>query len=260
MTFRQMIIKLRATAGMSQQEVADGIGLARATYAGLETGRREPNLAEIRAIGELYQVAPSDLINGTVPQAEEPIVAHDFADYGDDIEPREINPEMKPEKLRQVLLYVLDKVGAKPNVGETVLYKLLYFIDFDYYEKHGKSITGLTYVRNHFGPTPAKSFVEVVEGMRKSGELEIVETRFFNNLQKKYLPTKSSELKGLSANELDHINEELARLGDKTATELSELSHKDTPWRVAQQGKPIDYQFVFYRTDLTAVTEPRDEL
>ena len=38
------------------------------------------------------------------------------------------------EKFKQVFLYILKKVGAKPNVGQTVLYKLLYFIDFDYYD------------------------------------------------------------------------------------------------------------------------------
>jgi len=141
-----------------------------------------------------------------------------------------------------------------------VLYKLLYFIDFDYYEKTGHSITGLTYVRNHFGPTPAVQFREVVEGLKRDEELEIVETEYYKNTQKKYLPLKSVKLERLSASELQHINETLARLSDKTATELSDLSHLDTPWRVAKQGEKIKYRFVFYRSDLTAVTEPEDAL
>jgi len=40
------------------------------------------------------------------------------------------------EKFKEVLLYILGKVGSKPNIGQTVLYKLLYFIDFNYYEKY----------------------------------------------------------------------------------------------------------------------------
>ncbi len=47
------------------------------------------------------------------------------------------------------LLYVLNKVGCKYNVGETVLYKLLYFIDFDFYEKYEEQLIGATYVKNH---------------------------------------------------------------------------------------------------------------
>lgn len=255
-----MIRQLRDNANISQQDIADKVGIARATYAGLEGGRRDPNLTEIRNIAEFYQIAPSDLINGAESLVEEPTVPYKFDTKDTDIEPREINPQTNPEKLREVLLYILDKVGAKSNVGETVLYKLLYFIDFDYYEKYGKSITGLTYVRNHYGPTPTKSFVEVVSGMEKQNELEVIETKFFNNKQKKYLPTKKPELHELSAKELAHINEELARLSDKTATELSDLSHKDTPWIVTEQSKSIDYRFVFYRTNATAVTEPSDEL
>ena len=260
MGFRKTIRQLRDSAKVSQQDIANKVGIARATYAGLESGRRDPNLTEIRNIAEFYQIAPSDLINEAPYRVEEPITPYQFKPQSSDITPRDINPQVNPEKLREVLLYVLEKVGAKPNIGETVLYKLLYFIDFDYYEKYGQSITGLTYVRNHFGPTPTKSFVDVVRGMEQRNELEIVETKFFNNKQRKYLPNVKLELQKLSAKELNHINEELARLSDKTATELSNLSHYDTPWRVANQGQAIQYRDVFYRTDLTAVTEPEDEL
>jgi uncharacterized phage-associated protein len=104
------------------------------------------------------------------------------------------------------------------------------------------------------------SFKEVVKGLKENDELEIVETKFFSNTQKKYLPTKSVKLEKLSAKELEHINEELVRLSDKTASELTELSHYDTPWVVAKQGKAIEYRDVFYRTNLTSVTEPEDEI
>ena len=34
----------------------------------------------------------------------------------------------------------------------TVLYKLLYFIDFDYYEKFEEQLVGATYIKNHLDP------------------------------------------------------------------------------------------------------------
>jgi transcriptional regulator with XRE-family HTH domain len=259
MDFGSTIAKLRENAGLSQQNVADNLGMARATYASIESGRRQPDLPTIRKIAEFYQVSPSDLISGTVAPVQK-VNAHEFPKQAEDIVPRDISPGISPEKLREALAYVLEKVGAKPNVGETVLYKLLYFIDFDYYEKYGKSITGLTYIHNHFGPSPVADFKSVVEGMKENGELEIVETKYFKNTQKKYLPTKQVALNKLTARELEHINETLARLGDKTAKELTELSHYDTPWVVAHQGKPLDYRDTFYRTKLTAVTEPEDAL
>ncbi len=263
MSFGSKIKQLRKDAGLSQQEVAEKLGMARATYASLEVNRREPDLGELKAISQYYEISMMELVaeegDDWPGVVMEPTVAYKTS-AEPDVLPRDLNPQVHPEKLREVLLYVLEKVGAKPNVGETVLYKLLYFIDFDYYEKTGQSITGLAYVRNHYGPTPTRSFVDVVKQMEANDELEVVSTKYFNNTQKKYLPNKKTDLRGLSASELQHINETLARLADKTANELSELSHKDTPWRVAKQGEPIQYRFVYYRTDLTAVTEPEDEL
>lgn len=259
MSFDIRIKQLRENICASQQDVADAIKVARATYANWETGKRDPGLGEINRLAEYYQISPAELISDEVLAVNEPVAPYKFKD-NNDIIPRDIDPKVKPEKLREVLLYILEKVGAKPNVGETVLYKLLYFIDFDYYEKTGQSITGLSYIRNHFGPTPAVEFKSVVESMEKLGELEIVATKFFNNIQKKYLPTKSANLRDISADEIKHIDETLARLSDKTASELSELSHYDTPWLVAKQGEKIAYRGVFYRTSLTAVTEPDDEL
>ena len=259
MSFEIRIRQLREQKGASQQDIADAIKVARATYSNWELGKREPNLSEINSLAEYYQISPAELISGDVMAISEPVAPYKFEEKSDII-PRDIDPKIKPEKLREVLLYVLEKVGAKPNVGETVLYKLLYFIDFDYYEKTGQSITGLTYMRNHYGPTPAVEFKSIVEGMENLGELEVLSTKYFNNIQKKYLPTKNASLHDLSADEIKHIDETLARLSDKTATELSDLSHKDTPWRVAKQGESIKYRFVYYRTDATAVTEPEDEL
>jgi transcriptional regulator with XRE-family HTH domain len=260
MTFMTTIKQLRDDASLSQQDVADKIGVARATYAGLESGRRDPNLSELRHLADYYQIPINELIDGVKETVNEPAIPYIYADKKADIIPRDLNPQVKPEKLREVLLYILEKVGAKPNVGETVLYKLLYFTDFDYYEKTGQSITGLSYIRNHYGPTPAIKFAEIVKAMERDKELEIVETKFFNNTQRKYLPTKSANLHALSAVELTHINDTLARLSDKSATELSELSHHDMPWLVAKQSQKINYRDVFYRTDMTAVTEPEGEL
>ncbi len=260
MSFVATIRQLRNLAGLSQQDVANAVGIARATYIKLENGGREPKLDELRRLSEYYEIGLQALVDGNTSVKYEQDIEYARTTRNEDITPRDINPEIKPEKLREVLIYVLDKVGGKPNVGETVLYKLLYFIDMDYYEKCGKSITGLTYIHNHYGPSPKSDFRAVVNDMCTHEELDIVETKFFSNTQKKYLLQEKPHLEHLSASEIKHIDQELARLGDKNATELSSLSHEDTPWIVAKQGEPIDYRDTFYRTVATAVTEPDDEL
>ena len=87
------------------------------------------------------------------------------------------------ETFRQVLLYVLNKVGGKPNVGETVLHKLLYFIDFDYYEKYEENLVGATYIKNHHGPTSVE-LQSILKDMQENGEIEAVNSRYFKHEQK----------------------------------------------------------------------------
>lgn len=230
MGFGRKMKQLRTGAGFSQQDVAERIGMARATYASLEVGRRDPDLAELRALAQLYEIPLQDLV--IIDQESASVVREPAAEYRPqtdaETQPHSSEQQMGPAKLRDVLLYVLGKIGAKPNVGEAVLYKLLYLVDFDFYEKCGQSITGLTYVWNDYGPTPTRSFVDVVKQMEADGELEIVSTKHFNNTQKKYLPSAQPELIELSAKELLHIDETLARLSDKTNAELLELIGSNT--------------------------------
>lgn len=258
--FASTLTRLRDGSGMSQQQVADKLKIARATYANLEAGKRSPTLEQINAIADLFEVSPVVLISSNSYETHKQEVDEIQLDQSNqDIKPREVIQE-KIETLREVLLYVLDKVGAKPNVGETVLYKLLYFIDFDYYEKTGRSITGLTYIRNYYGPTPTKTFDSVVEAMKKAEELEVVGTKYFNHIQKKYLPVKKPRLENVTGEELQHIDEVLGRLSDKSASELTSLSHRDMPWLATKDKMPIEYQLAMYRTSETSVKEPEDEL
>lgn len=258
--FASTLAQLREQSGLSQQDVADKLHIARATYINLESGKKSPSLDELKKLADIFEVGVEALISDK--KISEPLVP-DLVELNDDeeeIQPREV-PTESLDKLREVLLYVIEKVGAKPNVGETVIYKLLYFIDFDYYEKFGKSITGITYVRNHYGPTPKlQTFNGLVNAMKEKGQLEVVETSYFKHLQKKYLPVVESSLSKVSGHELAHIDEVLGRLSDKSARELSDYSHRDTPWIATKAGEEIDYQLAMYRTAETSVKESEDEL
>lgn len=163
-------------------------------------------------------------------------------------------PQRKLAVFKQVLLYMLEKTAGKPNIGMTALYKLLYFVDFDYYEKYGKQLMGLTYIHNHYGPTP-REFVKVVEEMKQEGDLEEVKSPYFAYEQKKFLPRRSANLAKLSARETAMIDSVLARYGDLSAAQLTELSHEDPPWVAAKPGENLDYELVYYRPEKLSVRE-----
>ena len=161
-------------------------------------------------------------------------------------------PQKHLEKFKQVFLYVLQKVGAKPNVGETVLYKLLYFIDFDFYEKYEEQLMGLTYIKNTHGPTP-REFKVVVDEMVNAGLVDKAISKHFTYTQKKYLPVVKPDLRLLNAAELAMVDSVLDRYSDHSATQLSHLSHEDTPWQMAEDKENIEY--AFYRSERFSVRE-----
>lgn len=248
----QYIQKLREEKKISQEHIAKKLGISRQTYILLEKEDREITISEAKKIAEILNVTFMNLItqNETVEIVK--VEEHKKKNRDENILRISI-PKKNMDKLKEILLYILTKVGAKPNVGETVLYKLLYFIDFDYYEKYEEQLIGATYIKNHYGPTPVE-FKTLIEKMVKSGDVEIINSKYFKHEQKKYLAIRSANLGSLlSAQEIKHIDEVLDRLSDKNANELSDYSHQDIPWISTEEGKVIDYESVFYRLPKTSV-------
>ena len=257
---KNFLFQLRRENGLSQEQLAERLGLTRQTYAQIEQGVRGLSLAEAQKLVKLFDVSLEDLASCKKSPHVEVTIAEAAKNTAP--EPSDIRisvPQDRVDKFKEVLLYILNKIGAKPNVGETVLYKLLYFIDFDYYEKFEEQLIGATYIKNHHGPTPVM-FKKVVDDMVNRGEVLRLKNKYFQYEQKKYLPLREPNLSGLSAQEIKLIDDVLERLGNKSARELSDYSHQDVPWAVRQLGEPIHYESVFYRSDKYSVKEFEDEL
>ncbi len=259
------IMEKRKNLGMSQGEFASALGITRPTYNKIENGERELTLGEAQKLSEIFQISLEDLI--ACRESKYMVVLPSKADeeeIGED-EIEEMGKvhirvqEKNLEKFKQVLLYVLREVGSRPNVGETVLNKLLYFIDFDYFEKFEENLMGATYIKNHYGPT-ATELVKIIKEMEENGEIEKVKSQYFQREQTKYLPRQNPDLSLFTAQEIEHINDVLARLADKSAKELTNYSHGDLPWLAAEEGAPISYESVFYRDDYHSVKSYDDEL
>lgn len=255
------IQKLRKKHNFSQEYVAKQLGISRPTYIQIEKGERELTISEAQKLASIFSLSLEDFFSGQKRRIKVEI-EKDKKKRGKTKSKPEIRisvPQKKLGKFKEILLYVLEKVGAKPNIGETALYKILYFIDFDFYEKYEEQIIGATYIKNRYGPTPIE-FKKIIEKMQKKGEIEQVKSKYFQYDQKKYLPRRPADLSRLSAQEITHIDDVLNRLSDKSAKELSEYSHSDIPWKVHQDGEMIDYETVFYRNDKYSVREYDDEL
>lgn len=266
MAIHQFISNLRKKLDISQEEISRLLDMSRPTYSQIESGERELTISEAEKLASIFGLSLIDLMGGRDKKTIDVVLEKNkkpFKELCDEMKMRNNIPQIKVdksrlEKFKQVLLYILDKVGAKFNVGETVIYKLLYLIDFDYYEKFEEQLIGATYIKNHYGPTPVE-FKKIVDIMIKERQLETYKSTHFNYTQKKYIPLVKPDISMLSAIEIKLIDEVLAKHADKTASELSEYSHLDVPWAMTEQGQPIDYEAVFYRTKETSVRTYHDD-
>lgn len=215
--------KLREDAGYTQEELANMLGVSRVTLANIESGKREAHdmLSKYRDIFDMR---------------EEKIKKWDIG-YPE----MSVKPANK-EKFKELLLYILYEVGMKPNIGKTVLYKLLYFCDFNFYELYGKSITGMQYIKLPKGPAPYK-FDSIIEEMQKDNEILTVESEYKWYKQQKYFPNRHYQ-RIFSRQEESIIQQVLATLSDVNASDISEYSHKDAPWKETKDMDIIDYDLV----------------
>ena len=253
------IQKLRKKNNYSQQYLADQLGISRPTYIQVEKGKRELTIPEAQKLASIFSMSLKDLLSGGKKEIKVNLKEEKKTKKTNKPEMRIIMSRANVKKFKEVFLYILEKVGARPNIGETALYKLLYFTDFDYYEKFEEQLIGAKYIKNHFGPTPIE-FKKIVDQMIRKGEIEEIKSKYFQHEQKKYLPRRSADLNILSAQEIKHIDDVLIRLAWKNAAELSDYSHSDTPWRVHEMGEEISYETVFYRDDDHSIRNYEDEL
>jgi plasmid maintenance system antidote protein VapI/uncharacterized phage-associated protein len=231
--------------GISQEELAKRLGIDRVTMSNIENGRRRITPEETAKLSKIFNIT-SDILLDLEKDIQVTLAPRTISQKKNPVGPRINVPQKNISKFKEVLLYILKQVASKPHVGETVLYKLLYFIDFDYYEKYEEQLIGATYIKNHHGPTP-KEFLKIVDEM-KGKDLMLVRSQYFKYPQKKYLPLREPDLSKLSATEIKTIDQVLERLSDMNATDISAYSHNDVPWLTTEDGKPIDYESVFYRT------------
>jgi len=239
------IKKIRDQLQISQEKLAEILSISRSSLSQIENGKRELKSCELVEISKAFNCSIDELLD----LKKEPSIniSQDDAGLNASSEIRINVPQKNLVKFKEVLLYILNKVGSKPNIGETVLYKLLYFIDFDFYEKYEEQLIGASYIKNHYGPTPLE-FKKIVEEMIADKDLIKVDDRYFKYPQTKYLPLRDSNLKYFKANEIEMINDVLNRLSHMNASQISEYSHNDVPWLTADKQSVIEYESVFYRT------------
>jgi len=240
----QRITELRKMKGLSQEDLAKSIKMSRPSLAQIELGNRSVDVLELQMLSMVLGFSLDDFMskNFSVNQDVEGMVEAKTKKSDERISV----PTLKVNKFKNVLLYILERCAGKPNVGETVLYKLLYFSDFNYYELYEEHLTGAKYRKLPYGPVPQK--IDTIIGqMMESGQIKRIKTEYFDTMQTRYIPLVKADLTTLGASEKEVIDKVIEQMSDWSATAISNYSHKDLPWEVTDEGKDISYELAFYR-------------
>ena len=162
------------------------------------------------------------------------------------------------KKFKQVLHYIIDRTSSFDNVGKKVLYKMLYFNDFNYYELYEEKLTGEVYAKLDHGPAP-RDFDSIVDELKDEGKVEERDAIYFGKPQKRYLSLERPDVSCLSAVELQHLDDTISRYGKMNGTQIEALSHDDIPWKAAEPYQDLDYELVFYRSLEMSIREYPDD-
>ena len=178
------------------------------------------------------------------PNCCPPFGATHVHEYSDIIVSEMEEQPFDKQKFKELVLYITEKCETDPSFGVTKLNKLLYYCDFMAYVELGKAVTGAGYQRREFGPAP-KVLLPLRSEMASEGSLYIREVSKYGYQQKRPMALRSADLAAFSGEEIALIDTIIDACWDMDASQISEMSHRDIGWQLAQDGETIPYETAF---------------
>ena len=156
--------------------------------------------------------------------------------------------------LQLTILEILDLFKDHPVV-RTKLVKLVYFIDYIYFQHVGRTLTGVAYVWDHFGPNAAHD--EIVKAAEELVKLNAITVRrekpnAHGGVTHYYRPNLEQVLDRQPLDVLGRliVNDVVGKYRNYTAGEIADASKLTPPFEHAtQQGYlEFDREDAFYKT------------
>jgi transcriptional regulator with XRE-family HTH domain len=253
----ERIAELRKLKGLTQEDLAKSVKISRTSLTQIESGNRSVDILELSELSKVLRFSLDDFMSEDFTPNHDITIREEKKSKKQ--EERISIPKLEVNKFMNVFLYMLERCAGKPNIGETVLYKLLYFSDFNYYEIYEEHLTGATYRKLQYGPVPQK-FDAIIQQMIEKKQIQRVKTTYHGLPQTRYLPLEKADLTILRASEKEVIDRVIEHMSDWSASAISTYSHNDMPWLASKEGEEISYELVFYREPPFSVRNYGDDI
>ena len=215
------IKRLRESRGLSQQYMADVLGMSRLSYDKVEMGTKDLTVVEAQKLSEELGTSFDIIFMNSEPSI----------DYDKD-------------RYKEIIRRFIKYAGADGDgrIPKTKLAKLLYLLDFSWYYDNLDSVSGLQYRRIAQGPVPDE-FFRVIDEMYDAEEIDI-------KVRGKTMMISLNE-------ELDPVNNNLlSEAQDKRLREIAaqwktantqtivDYTHSQLPWSYCGPSELIPYDAI----------------
>ncbi len=221
--YMEKLRALRIERGLSQEQVAQAIGVSRPTYAALEAGTKQSlDVSEAQKLAGFFGIGLNELITGTFENVE---------------------------KYKQMILSFLRmKISTfhDGRVTKTKLAKLLYLADFAWYYDHLESMSGMQYKKFAYGPVP-DAFFRVLDELEGEGKINIDRTKEGDKDVFLISESESNANEGtaaISAEERALMEKIAAKWKDKRTREIVNFTHNQLPYMVCRDNEAIPYELI----------------
>jgi len=221
-TIQQKIRDERKLRGLTQEGVAESLGVSRATYVAIEQGKRELSISHKQKLEEIF---------------------------GDAV----VGSEENYQKYRQMILEFLTLPEFKNGIPKTKLAKMLYLADFGWFYNHLESMSRLQYRKIEYGPVPDYYFRAIEEmygedGVSDGGLIDIRKeettdghTAFMISATRAG-GSRSRDL--LNKEEKAHIQNVGDRWKNARVREIVAFTHEQLPYKVCRYNEIIPYSLI----------------
>lgn len=210
------IKSIRNSKNLTQENMAETLGINRATYINIEAGRREITLDELEKLCNKLGIMPSDILL-----------------------PSEQHRTLVEKKFKQVYYYILEKHFKDHGVPKTKLAKLLYLSDFACFYENNTPITGARYYRLNYGPV-ADLFFTMTDSLFEEGKIriDILDTAQMISISDTNDEKNFEELSDREKKTIDKVCEYWKT---RNTAEIVNFTHSQKPWKEHKDGEYIPY-------------------
>lgn len=153
-------------------------------------------------------------------------------------------PTFDPAKFNELIVYIATRLGPEAALGRVKLAKLLMQSDFGAYERRGVPITGATYEKWEHGHLPRQMLL-AQRDLEADGSIATESVDYYGKKLNRITALRDPDLSGFSEEDVADAERAIVTSGHESASYLSELSHMEVGWRVAEMKEVIPYEAVF---------------